>query len=363
MSAHVLIMAAGTGGHIFPGLAVAEKLVEKGARVTWLGTPNGLENRLVPQHGIALERVAIGGVRGRGWFSWLMLPFHMMRAMLSVWQVIRRVRPSACLSMGGYVAGPGGLVAKLMGLPLVIHEQNAIAGLTNRCLAPLASRIFTGFPDGLKRAEHIGNPVREDIVQLPHPELRLADRSGPIRVLIIGGSQGARIFSQRVPQALAKLGSGSGFPVPQDGLIIKHQAGRVLDEARASYASIALPQAVEVELVEFFQDMAKQWAWADVAITRAGALTVAELAAAGMGALLVPFALAVDDHQSVNAEFLSEVGAAWQLSEEQLSVERLAEWFSQLNRVECLQRATRARALAHAGAAELVADALMELGA
>lgn len=361
MSAHVLIMAAGTGGHIFPGLAVADVLRDQGADVTWLGTSHGLENTLVPKAKIALEKISIRGVRGKGWMGWLALPFQMLKAMWEVWGILRRVKPSVCLSMGGYIAGPGGVVAKLMGLPLVIHEQNAIAGLTNRALAPLADRIFTGFPSVLKRGEHVGNPVRGEISALPHPQLRWADRTGPIRVVVIGGSQGARIFAQRLPKALALLSQRQHENTQP--LIITHQAGRVFDEAKQAYALVTLPSSIEVEVVEFIDDMAKAWAEADVAITRAGALTVAELAAAGVGALLVPFALAVDDHQSANARFLSEAGAAWQLSEQELTTERLAEWLAQLDRSELLQRAERARQLAKDGAADSVAQAVLELAA
>lgn len=361
MSAHVLIMAAGTGGHIFPGLAVAQELRNQGATVTWLGTAHGLENALVPKADIPLKKISIRGVRGKGWMGWLALPFQMLKAMWEVWGILRSTRPQVCLSMGGYIAGPGGVVAKLMGLPLVIHEQNAIAGLTNRALAPLAKRIFTGFPEVLKRGEHVGNPVRADISALPHPQLRWTERSGPIRILVIGGSQGARIFAQRLPKALAALGQRQDHPAPQ--LIITHQAGRVLSEAKQAYAEVTLPPSIEVRLVEFIDDMAQAWGEADVAITRAGALTVAELAAAGVGALLVPFALAVDDHQSANARFLSEAGAAWQLSEQELSTERLTEWLSQLDRAELLQRAERARQLAKDGAAVEVAHAVLELAA
>ncbi len=354
MSAHVLIMAAGTGGHIFPGLSVAECLKQKGASVTWLGTPEGLENKVVPAHGIPLEPIPIKGVRGKGLLGWLMLPFQLMRAMAAVFSVIRRTRPAVCLSMGGYIAGPGGLVAKIMGLPLIIHEQNAVAGLTNRWLSKIADRVFTGFPEALPNAQCVGNPVREAIASLPHPQIRWADRSGPLRLLVIGGSQGARIFAKQLPLALQQLPASTELKV-------LHQAGRVYDEAQKNYAAVELPAGVAVELVEFIDDMATAWAEADVAMTRAGALTIAELSAAGVGALLVPFALAVDDHQSANAQHLSEAGAAWQISEHELSVERLSEWLGQLDRGELLQRAERARALAPSGADQIVADACLEL--
>jgi len=366
MSAHVLIMAAGTGGHIFPGLAVAKCLQAKGATVTWLGTPHGLENTIVPASDIELERIDIKGVRGKGWVGWLSMPLQLAKAMWQVWQVIRRIRPSVCLSMGGYIAGPGGIVAKAMGLPLVIHEQNAIAGLTNRLLAPMADHIFTGFPDVLKNASHVGNPVRADIAALSHPQIRWANRIGPIRILVIGGSQGARIFAQRLPKALEAHAASRNNAKDAEvaaSLMVTHQAGKVYEEAKAAYGDVALPSSIQVEVVEFIDDMAKAWSEADVAITRAGALTVAELCAAGVGALLVPFALAVDDHQTANAHFLSDAGAAWQITEKDLTVERLAEWLGQLDRAELLQRAERARTLAQDGAAKAVADTVWELGA
>jgi UDP-N-acetylglucosamine--N-acetylmuramyl-(pentapeptide) pyrophosphoryl-undecaprenol N-acetylglucosamine transferase len=356
MSLKVLIMAAGTGGHVFPGLAVASCLQHKGAQVRWLGTPHGLENRLVPKAGIELTAIDIAGVRGKGVTGWLALPGRVVGAMVAAWRAFRQDRPDVVISMGGYVAGPGGLVAKLMGIPLILHEQNAIAGLTNRWLAPWAAKIFTGFPGVFKRGVCVGNPVRADIASLDQPQLRWQDRAGPVRVLIIGGSLGARIFAERIPQALAQLPAGTS-------LQITHQAGRVLDEAKAHYAKVTLPEGVAVELVEFIDDMAAAWAHADVAITRSGALTVAELAAAGVGALLVPFALAVDDHQSANAAFLSDAGAAWLLPETAATVERLAQWFGELDREALLQRAVRARALARTDAAEHVAEACWAVAA
>ena len=359
MNRHVLIMAAGTGGHIFPGLAVAKCLLDRGARVTWLGTEHGLENRVVAQAGIDLERIAIEGVRGKGLIGWITMPFKLLRALIQVRRIFLRTRPAACLSMGGYVAGPGGVMARLMGLPLIIHEQNAIAGLTNRCLTPFAQRRFSGFPNVLKNAEFVGNPVRVEIEALSHPQIRWSQRQGPIRLLVIGGSQGARIFAQRLPLALAEAGRLR----PDLALKVTHQAGRVLDEAKAAYAGVKLPDQIEVEVVDFSDDMAAAWGEADVALTRAGALTIAELTAAGVGALLVPFGLAVDQHQSANALFLSEAGAAWQIEEAEFSVERLADWLVHLDRNELLQHATRARALAHSGSAKSVADACWELAA
>ena len=349
MTLKVMIMAAGTGGHVFPGLAVARCLQASGAHVHWLGTPEGLENRWVPEAGIELSAIDIAGVRGNGLMGWLRLPGRLIRAMLAAWRAFQDSRPDVVLSMGGYVAGPGGLVAKAMGIPLILHEQNAIPGLTNRALAPLAREVLTGFPNVFKRARFVGNPVRADIAALAQPQWRWQDRSGPIHVLIIGGSLGARIFAERVPKALAQLPQGTSLKVT-------HQAGRVLAQAQRHYAAVTLPDGVDVDVVEFIDDMASAWGQADVAITRAGALTVAELAAAGVGALLVPFALAVDDHQTANAGFLSDAGAAWLLQEHEATVERLTQWFIELDRQDLLQRATRARSLAHTDAAEQVAQ-------
>lgn len=359
MTTHVLIMAAGTGGHIFPGLAVAQCLHDQGVQVSWLGTPLGLENRLVPPSGIPLEQIQIQGVRGKGLWGWLLLPIRLMRALIEVWQVMRRLRPSVCLSMGGYIAGPGGIVARILGLPLIIHEQNAIAGLTNRCLAPLASRIYTAFPQTLPRGECVGNPVRSAIAALPHPQIRWENREGPLTLVVIGGSQGARIFAQLLPKALESLAQIE----PPPAIKVIHQAGRVLQEAKEAYAQVELPDSIELQLVEFIDDMAEAWGQADVALTRAGALTISELSVAGVGALLVPFALAVDDHQSANARYLSEAGAAWQISESELTVERLTDWLAHLDRQDLLQRAERARSLAHMGSAKTLAQACQELSA
>lgn len=346
----VMIMAAGTGGHIFPGLAVARALVARGVEVSWLGTPHGLENRLVPAAGLTLDRIGISGLRGRGLAGWLASPVRVLRAMLQARAIFRDRRPQCVLSMGGYVAGPGGLMARLMGVPLVIHEQNAVAGLTNRLLRPLARRTLSGFPNVLKGAEHCGNPVREDIQALPEPVQRAATRTGPLRLLVVGGSQGSAALGRIVPKALALLD-------PENRPQVLHQAGRQYQAAIDHYAEAG----VGADVVEFIDDMAAAWGQADLAICRAGALTIAELAAAGVAAVLVPFPHAVDDHQTANAGFLAAAGAAWLEPEATLSPERLAARLGGLHRSELTDMGAAARTLARPDAVERVVEACLEV--
>jgi len=349
---HVMIMAAGTGGHIFPGLAVARALIEEGLRVSWLGTPQGLENRIVPEAGIELNRIEISGLRGRGLLGWLAAPLRVLRAMIQARSILKRLQPDCVLSMGGYVAGPGGLMARWLRIPLVLHEQNAVAGLTNRWLRPFAQRTLSGFPGVLKAAEHCGNPVRSDIAALAHPRERYLERQGPLKLLVVGGSQGALAFAGAIPQALALLPSSKR---PR----VIHQAGRQLEATRQAYKAAG----VEGEVVEFIDDMAQAWAEADLAICRAGALTVAELAAAGVASLLVPFPAAVDDHQTANARYLSEASAAWLVGQNTLTPETLAERLSGLNRLTLAEMAERARGLARPDATAAVAQACREVAA
>jgi len=348
----VMIMAAGTGGHIFPGLAVASVLRERGVEVSWLGTPTGLENRLVPSAGHTLECITIAGLRGRGAGGWLAAPWRICKAVVQARKLIRRHRPDCVLSMGGYVAGPGGVAARLQGVPLVIHEQNSIAGLTNRWLRPLARRVMTGFPDTLSGGEHVGNPVRHDIASLAEPGRRFEGREGSLRLLVIGGSLGARAFSQVVPEALARL------PQSRRPRVL-HQAGRQVEATQQAYEQAG----VEGEVVDFIDDMATAWGDADVAVCRAGALTVAELAAAGLGAVLVPFPHAVDDHQFSNARYLADGDAAWLVREADFDARWLSEHLGAMTRAQLLAMARNARTLARAGSAESVADACLEVAA
>ncbi len=290
---HVLIMAGGTGGHVFPALAVARALAERGARVSWLGTKAGIEARLVPAHDLPLHTIDVAGLRGKGALSWLAAPLRLLRAVVQALGLVRRLGPQLVIGMGGFAAGPGGLAAWLLRKPLLIHEQNAAAGMTNRSLARLATTVLQAFPDTFAPKYNpatVGNPVRAEILALDAPASRWAARDDAPRLLVLGGSGGALAINQRVPAALAQI-------APERRPQVRHQAGRTLTEAQAAYAE----HGTTAELSAFIEDMAAAYAWADVVICRSGALTVAELAAAGVPALLVPFPYAVDDHQTINA--------------------------------------------------------------
>ncbi len=356
MSAPVLIMAGGTGGHVFPGLAVADALRERNVPVVWLGAEGGMEQRLVPSRGIAFEAIRIGGLRGKSWQRKLKLPLELLRASLQARRVLRRVQPRSVLSLGGYAAGPGGLAAWWLRRPLIVHEQNRIPGLTNRVLARLAKRVLAGFPDAFaKRAEWVGNPVRRSIAEIAAPSERLSMRHGRMRLLVLGGSLGARALNRNLPAALALI------PEPVRPEVI-HQCGeKLLAEAQDSYAKAG----VHARVVAFIDDMAEAYAWADVAVCRAGALTLAELTAAGLGAVLVPYPNAVDDHQTANARWLVDAGAAQLIADADLSPPDLAQRLQALiaDPANRLAMAQNARALARTDAAERVATACMEAGA
>lgn len=352
----VLILAGGTGGHIFPGLAVAQVLRERAVPVTWLGARGGLEARLVPAAGIEFHGIAVSGLRGKGVLAWLAAPWRLARALWAAWGSVRRLNPRVAVSFGGFAAGPGGLAARLAAVPLVVHEQNRVPGLTNRLLARLARRVLTGFADAFAApvgGVHVGNPVRAAIAALPPPEQRLASRdpAAPMRVLVLGGSQGARALNRAVPAALALLARASGAPA----VSVRHQAGRALHaEAVAAYREAGIEAAV----VPFIDDMASAYAWADLVVCRAGALTLAELCAAGVGAILVPFPHAVDDHQTRNAEALVERGAAILLPESPTLAAALANALGRLARDPGLRldMARAARHLALPEAARHIAD-------
>lgn len=355
-AAPVLIAAGGTGGHVFPALAVAEALQAAAVPVVWLGTRAGIEARVVPAAGIEIEWLAVGGLRGKGWRTRLAAPAVLARACWQAAAVLRRRRPRALLGMGGFAAGPGGLVARLAGCPLVVHEQNAVAGLTNRVLARLARRVLEAVPGTFPArlgARHTGNPVRAAIAVLPPPATRLEGRDGPPRLLVLGGSQGARALNEHLPRALARVADGAR-PV------VRHQCGaRHLDAARDAYAAAGVDASVEA----FIDDMAAAYAWADLVVSRAGAMTVAEIAAAGVAALLVPFPHAVDDHQTVNARWLADAGAAVIVPEAGLDEARLARELEALlaSRTTLAAHARRARALARPDAADAVARAVLEV--
>ena len=351
----VLVMAGGTGGHVYPALSVAERLREDGTRVIWLGTHHGLEARVVPKAGIEICFVRVSGLRGKGFVSWLRAPVVLVVALWQSVLVVRRFWPNAVLGMGGFVAGPGGVAAWLLRRPLVIHEQNAVAGLTNRLLAHMATRVLEAFPGTFPpryRASYTGNPVRREIAELPAPMKRAATRTGPLRVLVLGGSQGARVLNEVVPRALESLPESTRVEV-------RHQAGSAhLEETQARYTAAR----VQVRLEPFIEDMAEAYAWADLAICRAGAMTISELTAAGLGAILVPFPYAVDDHQTRNARYLAEAGAAFLIQQEEFNTTALGRLFAELcaARSRLLSMAKAARKLACPGATGHVAALCVE---
>lgn len=342
-------MAGGTGGHIFPALAVAEKMRERGWRVVWLGNPEGMEARLVPQHGFDMVWVKFGALRGKGILRKLLLPLNLLRGFWQALKAIRQVQPNVVLGMGGYISFPGGMMAALLGKPLVVHEQNSVAGLANRVLAGVADRIVTGFPEVLKKGVWAGNPVRPDIAKIAPPAERFAGRDGALHLLVIGGSLGAQAVNETVPRGMALLGESE---LPQ----IVHQAGeKHLEALKANYAAVGVP----AHCVSFIEDMAGAYQWADLVICRAGALTVAELAAAGVASILVPFPHAVDDHQTGNARFLVNVGGAFLLPQGELSPEAIA-LIRNYSRGQLLEMAEKTRSLAKPDATEEVANICAE---
>lgn len=349
-------MAGGTGGHVFPALALARLLREQSYQVVWLGTRRGLEARIVPAEQFPIEWITIGGLRGKGWLPLLAAPARLLRALVQALGVMRRHRPAAVVGLGGFVTGPGGVAAWLMRRPLVIHEQNAIAGFTNRCLARLARRVFEAFPGSFGprvRAELIGNPVRREFFALAAPAGRFAARGGAIRLLVVGGSLGAARLNAVVPAAVARAQADLALEV-------RHQAGeRGLDSAQASYAAAGVTATV----TPFIEDIAAAFGWADLIICRAGALTISELAAAGLGAILVPFPAAVDDHQTANARYLVEAGAAVLIADRDLEAGMLAAELLRLcrDRSILLGMAERAHALARPRAAADLALACVAL--
>lgn len=349
----LLVMAGGTGGHVFPGLAVADLLKIRGWRVIWLGHPDGMEARLVPSRGYEMAWVRFAALRGKGLLRKLLLPLNLISGFWQALREIRRIRPDVVLGMGGYISFPGGMMATLLGRPLVIHEQNSIAGLANRVLARIADRVVSGFPDVLPKALWVGNPVRPEIAQMPEPAERFAWRAGkdePLRLLVIGGSLGAAVLNEVVPKGLALL------PVALRPSVV-HQAGeRHLEQLQNNYKEAG----VEAHCVPFIEDMAGAYDWADLVICRAGALTVAELAAAGVASILVPFPSAVDDHQTSNARFLASVGGAIVLPQEDLTPESIS-LIRNYTRGQLQQMAERARELAKPGATAAVALVCEEL--
>jgi UDP-N-acetylglucosamine--N-acetylmuramyl-(pentapeptide) pyrophosphoryl-undecaprenol N-acetylglucosamine transferase len=358
MAGPVLIMAGGTGGHVFPALAVAQVLRARGVEVVWLGVPGSMESKLVPAQGFPIEWVRVAGIRGKGLLAWMLAPLRIVNAVMQAIGVLRRVKPRSVLGAGGYVSGPGGIAAWLMRIPLLIHEQNAIAGLTNRALARLANQVLEAFPGSFGpkiKVRTIGNPVRADIAALPPPALRFAGREPRARLLVFGGSQGAQRLNAELPRALARL-------APDERPQIRHQTGeRGLESTRALYRDAQ----VEADVLPFIDDMAKAYSWADLAVCRAGAMTVAELQAAGLGAIFVPLPIATDDHQTKNAAVMADLGAARIIQERDLNPEALGSLIGELarDRARLLKMAEAARGARVTDAAATLADLCIAAGA
>lgn len=342
-------MAGGTGGHVFPGLAVAKKLQEQGWDIRWLGTADRMEAELVPKHGIEIDFIKVKGLRGQGFGRLIKAPFQILNAILQAKAHMKRWKPDAVLGMGGYVSGPGGIAAWLLGIPVVLHEQNAVAGLTNQWLSKIAKKVFQAFPGAFPNAPVVGNPVREDVVSILPPEERLNNRDGNIRILVMGGSQGAQILNRTLPDVMSKLG---------EGYEIRHQAGRNnQQEVQSAYSEHKVENA---EVVEFIDDVAAAYQWADLLVCRSGALTVSEVSAAGVGAIFIPF-MHKDRQQALNADHLVECGAAKMIEQQELTVDKLAEQIRILDRSALMSMANKAREAAKLDADQVVADAIIAL--
>lgn len=352
----VVVMAGGTGGHVFPALAVAEALRNKGVRIHWLGTRTGIEADLVPVRGFDITYLDVSGVRGQGIARLLLAPVKIALAVIAAMRTLRNVQADCVIGLGGYVTGPGGVAARLLGKPLVIHEQNAVAGFTNRQLSRMATQVLEAFPGAFPssaKVQCVGNPVRAEISALQTPEARFSGRDGALRVLVMGGSQGAVALNQLVPEALSIVAR----QVPVE---IRHQAGKKnAEKAAARYREVG----VDAEVLPFIDDMAAIYAWADIVVCRSGALTVSELAAAGVGSVLIPYPFAVDDHQTANARYLSDAGAALLFPQQGLTAEKLAsELMPLMNREALLGMARKARALAQPESTDMVVTACLRSG-
>jgi UDP-N-acetylglucosamine--N-acetylmuramyl-(pentapeptide) pyrophosphoryl-undecaprenol N-acetylglucosamine transferase len=342
-----LVMAGGTGGHIFPGLAVAEALRERGWRVHWLGAPGSMESQLVPPRGFPLETIAFGGVRGKGVKTLVLLPLKLLRAFWQSIRVVRRVKPDVVVGLGGYITFPAGMMSVLLGKPLVLHEQNSVAGMANKVLAGVADRVYSAFPKVMPKGEWVGNPLRAPFLQQEPPEQRFAGRTGPLKVLVVGGSLGARALNEVVPKALALI------PAPQRPYVLHQSGAKQIAELNANYAAAG----VQAELTPFIDDTASAFAEADLVVCRAGASTVTELAAVGAPAVFVPFPAAVDDHQTTNAKFLVDAGGGWLVQQRDLTPESLAALLQKLDRAELLRRAVAAKKMEKTQATEQVVAA------
>lgn len=339
----LMVMAGGTGGHVFPGLAVAHHLMAQGWQVRWLGTADRMEADLVPKHGIEIDFIRISGLRGKGLKAMLLAPVRIFNAWRQARAIMKAWHPDVVLGMGGYVSGPGGLAAWSLGIPVVLHEQNGIAGLTNKWLSKIAKKVMQAFPGAFPNADVVGNPVRNDVLALPLPQERFAGREGPVRILVVGGSQGARVLNQIIPQVAGRLG---------DAVTIWHQSGKGGEEfVKQGYAEVGQSQH---KVTEFIDDMAAAYAWADVVVCRSGALTVSEVAAAGLPALFVPFQHK-DRQQYWNALPLEKAGAAKILEQPQFTVDAVTQTLAGWDRATLLAMAERARAVSIPDATERVA--------
>lgn len=348
-----LVMAGGTGGHIFPGLAVAHALREQGWRVHWLGAPGSMEERLVPPQGFPLETIDFAGVRGKGLLTLALLPLRLLKAFAQALSVVRRVKPDVVIGLGGYISFPGGMMAVLAGKPLILHEQNSVAGMANKVLASVADKVFAAFPNALPKAQWVGNPLRQAFLQQPEPAERFAGRSGPLKVLVVGGSLGAKALNDIVPQAVALL------PAEVRPQVVHQSGAKQIDALRANYAAAG----VQAELTPFIEDTAQAFADADLVICRAGASTVTELAAVGVAAIYVPFPHAVDDHQTTNAHFMVDAGGGWLMPQPALNAQKLAEMLQNMQRSTLLNVALKAKTMQKIHATREVVAACEELAA
>ena len=348
-----LIMAGGTGGHIFPGLAVAEELRARGWRVHWLGAPGSMESRIVPQHGFPLELIDFSGVRGKGLATLALLPLRLLRAFWQALQVVRRVKPDVVVGLGGYITFPGGMMGVLCGKPLVLHEQNSVAGMANKVLAGVADRVFTAFPGVLKKAQWVGNPLRAAFTRQAAPSERFVGRTGPLRLLVVGGSLGAQALNDIVPRALALIPA-------ENRPVVTHQSGATqIDTLRANYQAAG----VQAELTPFIDDTASAFAAADIIVCRAGASTVTEIAAVGAAAIFVPFPFAVDNHQTTHARFLVNAGGGWLVQQSDLTPEGLAKMLLNSERTALVDIAEKAKNMQKINATREVVAACEELSA
>lgn len=343
----LLVMAGGTGGHVFPGIAVAHHLMKQGWQVRWLGTADRMEAQLVPENGIEIDFIQISGLRGKGKLALLKAPYKILKAVLQARKILKAYRPDVVLGMGGYVSGPGGIAAKSLGIPVVLHEQNGIAGLTNKYLAKIATKVLQAFPTAFKNAEVVGNPVRSDLLTIEEPSERLKNRQGPIRVLVMGGSQGAKVINTVVPQAISKL---------SDKFIVWHQTGKgMLDDVIKSYQNCNINQ-----VTEFISDVKEAYSWADIVICRSGALTVSEIEVVGIGAIFVPF-MHKDRQQFWNAKSLADIDAAKIIEQPDFNVDLLFQLLSNLSRQELVEMAVKAKSLSIINSTERVAETLISV--